>query len=139
MLWVLWLACGADPGQAPSRAEVSTTPPPIETNTVDPTAGSQPARGDDGLVEAPGVELVRAHCSACHTTRLVQHNRMSRERWDATLTWMQTTQGLWEIAPEQRGAILDYLATWQGPEHHTAEAASTSPWASPRYEPNPIW
>lgn len=61
------------------------------------------------LVEAPGADLVRAHCSACHSLALVAQNRMSRERWLATIRWMQDKQGLWDLGGAE-APIIDYLA-----------------------------
>ena len=130
-LALLLLACTGAP-------EVESPPDGVEAaepaEVIAAPKGPQP--GADGLVEAAGVELVRAHCGACHSTALVQQNHMSRERWDQTLTWMQQTQGLWDLPPTQRGAILDYLAAWQGED---TQATPSSPWASPLYEPNPLW
>ena len=123
LLWLL--ACTPEADRAPE-------PEPIEVVEEHPP----PKAGPDGLMEAPGVELVRAHCGGCHSTALVQQNHMSRERWDHTLTWMQQTQGRWDLPPAQRSAILDYLEQWQGAE---TRDSTSSPWASPLYEPNPIW
>lgn len=91
-----------------------------------------------GLVAAPGRDQVLANCVACHATALITQNHMSRSRWDATLTWMQETQGLWEIPAPDRAAILDYLALTQGVDTGGA-AAEDSPWAEPLYRPNPLW
>ncbi len=111
-----------------------------------PEAGAPPsasaAAGDPedivmGLVAAPGRDEVLANCVACHATALITQNHMSRARWDATLTWMQETQGLWEIPAPDRAAILDYLALTQGTD--TGGAPADSPWAAPVYRPNPLW
>jgi cytochrome c1 len=64
----------------------------------------------------PNVELVETTCTACHSARLVLQNRMSRERWDETLTWMQKKHNLPEFDTEDRMAILDYLSTHLAPE-----------------------
>lgn len=67
-----------------------------------------------GLVEAPGHDLVAAHCIACHSTQLIKQNRMSRESWKDTIRWMQKTQGLWPLG-EAEPVILDYLASHYSP------------------------
>jgi hypothetical protein len=59
-------------------------------------------------------ELVRNHCTACHSAKLVTQNRMSREGWLSTIRWMQKTQGLWPLA-EQESKILDYLEKYYSP------------------------
>ena len=68
-----------------------------------------------GLIQAPGVDLVIAHCSACHSTSLIVQNSMSRNRWLDTIRWMQETQKLWPLG-ESEPMILDYLSTWYGPK-----------------------
>ncbi|GLV47781.1 cytochrome c552 [Thermus sp. LT1-2-5] len=70
------------------------------------------ALGQPTLPEGPGKELVLAKCQTCHDIGLVARERLSRERWDAVLDEM-ALQGL-KLTPEERSAILDYLATYLG-------------------------
>ncbi len=130
LLAVGLMAC-ADPPTAPPVA-----PPPPQAA---PAAPAAPLIDESdvvmGLVQAPGRDKVLATCLACHSTALITQNRMTRERWDHTLTWMQETQGLWPIPPEDRALILDYLSLTQGIDAPRAD----SPWAEPLYAPNPIW
>ncbi len=63
-----------------------------------------------GLRIAAGWEMARAHCGGCHSYRLVTANRGDRDYWRNTLRWMQRTQNLWLIPPEQENSLLDYLA-----------------------------
>ncbi|MDC0602499.1 hypothetical protein OAP14_05660 [Aliiglaciecola sp.] len=67
-----------------------------------------------GLVIDSGFEIVRAHCMACHSAKLVTQNRMTRENWLDTLRWMQKSQGLWDLAENEK-VILDYLAANYSP------------------------
>lgn len=67
-----------------------------------------------GLVVDTGFEIVRAHCMACHSAKLVSQNRMTRENWLDTLRWMQKSQGLWELGKNEK-IILDYLTTNYSP------------------------
>ena len=50
-----------------------------------------------GLLIAPGWELVRMHCGACHSYRLVTAQRADKEGWRSMIQWMQETQNLWEF------------------------------------------
>ena len=68
-----------------------------------------------GLVDAPGHNMVMAHCTACHSASLISQNKMSRERWLGTIQWMQRTQKLWPLG-DAEPVILDYLSTWYGPK-----------------------
>jgi len=67
-----------------------------------------------GFVIAQHYEIVRAHCTACHSAKLVTQNRMTRENWLATIHWMQKSQGLWPLG-EQEPKILDYLESYYSP------------------------
>ena len=54
-------------------------------------------------------------CTACHSSRLVRNQAMSRERWDETLTWMSERHGMPELEGEERAQFLDYLTAHFGP------------------------
>jgi hypothetical protein len=70
---------------------------------------------DSGLIIAEHWELVRAHCSACHSAKLVAQNRGNRRTWLDMIRWMQDSQGLWQFDVATESAILDYLETNYGP------------------------
>ena len=61
-----------------------------------------------GLIEAEGLMNVVNNCTNCHSAKLVTQNRMSAERWNTTIKWMQKTQNLWELGSNQK-IIVDYL------------------------------
>ena len=63
-----------------------------------------------GLVEGEGLEEVVTNCTTCHSSKLIIQNRMGKEQWNATIRWMQQTQGLWELGENQE-IIVDYLTT----------------------------
>ncbi len=62
-----------------------------------------------GLVEAEGLPLVIAHCTGCHSGKLITQNRLSKDGWQETIRWMQKTQNLWDLG-EDENIIVDYLA-----------------------------
>lgn len=70
---------------------------------------------DTGLIMDEGVNLVKAHCIGCHSSKLIMQNRASREGWESTIRWMQKTQNLWDLG-ENEEKILDYLAENYAPE-----------------------
>ena len=80
------------------------------------TALSQSAAADveldaeSGLAIATGWQLVKAHCGACHSTKLVTAQRGGRDYWLDTIRWMQRTQNLWDLPPAIEEQVLDYLA-----------------------------
>jgi len=67
-----------------------------------------------GFVEGEGLMLVVNNCTNCHSAKLVTQNRMSKERWLATIRWMQETQNLWDLGKNEE-PIVNYLATYYAP------------------------
>ncbi|WP_223033427.1 monoheme cytochrome C [Hanstruepera marina] len=63
-----------------------------------------------GLIDAEGLMLVVNNCTNCHSAKLVTQNRMTKERWNATIQWMQETQNLWDLGRNQE-VIVNYLVT----------------------------
>lgn len=63
-----------------------------------------------GLVEAEGLMTVVNNCTNCHSAKLVTQNRMNKERWLTTIRWMQETQNLWDLGPNE-DIIINYLVT----------------------------
>jgi hypothetical protein len=61
-----------------------------------------------GLVEDDGLMTVVNNCTNCHSAKLVIQNRMSKERWNKTIKWMQETQNLWDLGDNQ-DIIVNYL------------------------------
>jgi len=63
-----------------------------------------------GLIDADGLMTVVNNCTNCHSAKLVTQNKMSAERWNETILWMQETQNLWELGDNQE-IIVNYLVT----------------------------
>jgi len=63
-----------------------------------------------GLVEAEGMMEVVYNCTNCHSAKLVIQNRMNKERWIATIRWMQETQNLGDLGNNEE-IIVNYLVT----------------------------
>lgn len=61
-----------------------------------------------GLVMAQGWELVRTHCFACHSLKIVTQAGKDRSNWAKTLQKMQQSEGLYPLG-EVESDILDYL------------------------------
>ena len=66
----------------------------------------------EGLPKGLGREEVFYTCSACHSLRLVIQQRLARDIWDETLTWMVEEQDMTELEADEREIILDYLGTF---------------------------
>ena len=63
-----------------------------------------------GLALEDGWELVKAHCGACHSYRLVTSQRGDAAFWLETIRWMQDKHNLWQLPGSQERKIVDYLA-----------------------------
>lgn len=63
-----------------------------------------------GLVDAEGLMTVVNNCTNCHSAKLLTQNRMNKERWEATIKWMQDTQGLWNLG-DNHEIIINYLVS----------------------------
>lgn len=68
-----------------------------------------------GFVAEGDYLIVKATCTACHSAKLVTQNRATRDGWLEMIRWMQETQKLWDLGPNE-AKILDYLATYYAPE-----------------------
>jgi mono/diheme cytochrome c family protein len=78
------------------------------------------------LPAGPGRDLVYAHCQTCHDPQyLTDSAGIPRDDWDAAIDNMRQ-YGL-RISPDQRAKILDYLATYLGPNPPPAAKTSVQP------------
>lgn len=88
------------------------------------------------LPDGPHRDEVFYVCTACHSSRLIENQGMSRERWDQTLRWMTERHGMAPLTGEERQRFLDYLATALGePGDGTARRA---PFAAQPQRQNPF-
>lgn len=68
-----------------------------------------------GLVDAPGLTETVNNCTTCHSAKLILQNRMNKERWHATIRWMQETQNLWPLGANEN-IIVNYLVANYPPQ-----------------------
>ncbi len=66
---------------------------------------------DTGLIVSKGMEIVKGHCTACHSAKFIILQKGDRDTWLAMIRWMQKTQGLWKFDKETENTILTYLET----------------------------
>ena len=67
------------------------------------------------LKDAPGVEIVRANCVACHSLDYIALNSpfFDQKGWEAVVTKMVKAFGA-PIKPEDQAPIAEYLARYYG-------------------------
>lgn len=68
-----------------------------------------------GFVEGEGLMMVVNNCTNCHSAKLVTQNRFTKEGWIQVIRWMQETQGLWDLGPNE-AVIVEYLSNHYAPE-----------------------
>lgn len=78
-------------------------------------------------------KLVKAHCSSCHSGRLLAQHSMSREDWQKNIRRMQSDENLWDLG-DAEAAVLDYLSDIYG----TNENESTQRVRRPLLNQDPI-
>lgn len=81
----------------------------------------------DELNLVHGVDLVKAHCAACHSLQLVTQQRMSRSGWLASIRYMQKNHNLWSLGGHEE-ALLDYLETNYGPASEARKRRANLPY-----------
>lgn len=103
-------------------------------------AAASPVRAatdtDTGLVIAPGWELARAQCGACHTHAMLTQQRGSEFFWRATIDRMQKHHGLWKIEAIQLEQLVGYLASAY-PVANDTDAPGRRPNLTPALRPPP--
>jgi hypothetical protein len=78
-------------------------------------AAQEVTEGPEVFPAGPHRDEVFHFCTACHSSRLIRNQAMSRERWDDTLSWMSERHGMPPLEGEERERFLDYLVGAFGP------------------------
>lgn len=80
-----------------------------ETYGIDSTEIKNGIHVPSGLIADTGFNLVLTNCTRCHAIEVVKQNRATKEGWKNMITWMQKTQGLWDLGKNEE-PILEYLS-----------------------------
>ncbi len=94
----------------------------FRTNSVTPNTRTQPVLSADtlkkdtesGLIDAPNLMMVKAQCTACHSSKLILQHRFTRAGWLDRIRWMQKYHKLWDLGESEK-VVLDYLETYYSP------------------------
>jgi hypothetical protein len=88
-----------------------------QESAPEPIAEPQPVvAGEPQLDPVTGLkmtgdwELVRASCTACHSSKLITQQRGTAQQWLTMIRWMQEKQNLWQFDPVTEEKIITYLA-----------------------------
>ena len=77
---------------------------------------------ETGLINDPSLMMVKAQCTACHSSKLILQHRFTRAGWLERIRWMQQYHKLWDLGDSEK-VVLDYLEKHYGPE--TAATTNT--------------
>jgi hypothetical protein len=73
---------------------------------------------ESGMVNDPNLMMVKAQCTACHSSKLILQHRFTRAGWLERIRWMQKYHKLWDLGESEK-VVLDYLEKHYGPETAT--------------------
>lgn len=74
----------------------------------------------------PGLSVVIANCTDCHSEHWVQQNRATRAGWHEIIRWIQAKQGRWCLEAQAEWKTLDYLAAEYGPANDSEDGRELS-------------
>lgn len=94
----------------------------FRTNSITQYSSTQPiSRADtlkkdaeSGLIDAPNLMMIKAQCTACHSSKLILQHRFTRAGWLDRIRWMQKYHKLWDLGESEK-VVLDYLETYYSP------------------------
>ncbi len=99
-------------------------PAPATATTPEPVAAAEPAIDPaTGFKMTGDWEIVRANCTACHSSRLITQQRGTPQQWLTMIRWMQKKQNLWQFDPATEEKIIAYLAENYPPSDAQRRAA----------------
>ena len=71
---------------------------------------------ESGMINDPNLMMVKAQCTACHSSKLILQHRFTRAGWVERIRWMQKYHKLWDLGESEK-VVLDYLEKNYGPEN----------------------
>lgn len=103
-----------EPATATIDAPASSTKTAAVEPSIDPATGFK-MTGD--------WQLVRGHCTGCHSSKLITQQRGTPQQWLTMIRWMQAKQNLWQFDPDTESRIIAYLAENYPPDDAQRRAA----------------
>ncbi|MBN8823830.1 MULTISPECIES: hypothetical protein [unclassified Spirosoma] len=76
---------------------------------------------ESGLVADANLMMVKAQCTACHSSKLILQHRFTRAGWQERIRWMQKYHKLWDLGESEK-VVLDYLEKYYGPSSMESKA-----------------
>ena len=122
---VVLIACSKEP--AAEKDTVVQESPAVDSNTPARIVGAPPETVQidpvTGFRMSGDWQLVRAHCTGCHSSKLVTQQRGTAQQWLAMIRWMQKKQNLWQFDADTESRIIAYLSENYPPDEARRRAA----------------
>ncbi|AKD56856.1 hypothetical protein [Spirosoma radiotolerans] len=99
-----------------SFRNVSIRQKPLGTSSVMSAADTVKIDAESGMINDPNLMMVKAQCTACHSSKLILQHRFTRAGWQERIRWMQKYHKLWDLGESEK-VVLDYLEKYYGPEN----------------------
>ncbi|GAB3801293.1 hypothetical protein GCM10028819_28240 [Spirosoma humi] len=80
------------------------------------TADTVKIDAESGMINDPNLMMVKAQCTACHSSKLILQHRFTRAGWVERIRWMQKYHKLWDLGESEK-VVLDYLEKHYGPQN----------------------
>ena len=94
----------------------------VSTSAV-PLADTAKIDAETGMIDDQNLMLVKAQCTACHSSKLILQHRFTREGWQERIRWMQKYHKLWDLGESEK-VVLDYLEKHYSPQSAGAKVYS---------------
>ena len=121
---VLIIAALAGTALAGACSQEQPAPDPAAPPAPETAIAAKPALDPTtGLVMARDWEIVRAHCTGCHSAKLITQQRGTAQQWLTMIRWMQAKQNLWQFDDDTERRIIAYLANNYPPDAARRRAA----------------
>ena len=88
------------------RTDLPTELPRVETFAM--RADTLKKDTETGLLVDENMQMVKAQCTSCHSSKLIIANRFTRDGWKQKIRWMQANHNLWDLGETEK-PVLDYL------------------------------
>ena len=101
-------------------------------STVPPSGvrGLDSTDAETGLALDPNLMLVKAHCTGCHSAKMITQVRLKRDEWQERIRWMQRNHKLWDLGESEK-PVLAYLEKYYSPSktaYSRREALRNTKW-----------
>lgn len=116
----VFLICAIVIGLVSFRAGSNTQPAIISSHKV--LADTLKIDSESGLIDSPSLMMIKAQCTACHSSKLILQHRFTRAGWTERIRWMQKYHKLWDLGESEK-VVLDYLEKYYGPSAIDSKAA----------------